>query len=467
MAARKAKSSAGKPSVPASFYPRDSRGRFVALADYQPRDAAGHFLPAKKIPKAVRVLVERARQQRRDAAAAQKAAKKKVARKRLSDEALAQKSFDATMQRVRLSLGALRLVEAATAATEAASRVAIDSKDAVESATASAVSSAQAARAAKFASRARGHAVEAQKNADACPPSSPLFDKAQKASLRAARYASLAERLSATASSAASSAAIAADRKKVEQERKKKRLEQRKRRRKEQDEEIRRLREEQKRIEEEEKKRAEEDKKRAEEERRRKVAEAEAAADEESRKKQLEDLYTPEVEEPEEPPMEGVVVTPEEILELELRRLRREAIKSGVHREIDSDPVLTRNPNTGTLGQTIRVGQMVNEDGLAENLAKIAGDVAEQILALDGGKPVWASFYLMEWAPAGGFVGSIDKVIASGASGTLVTSWQATKGKDDAGKLEKAVKHLFKSRLLGGRTAAFVEAMVIRNHRSK
>lgn len=453
--------------MPASFYPRDSRGRFVALADYRPRDAAGHFLPTRKIPKAVRTLVDRARQERRLAAAAAAAEKRKAKKKVVSEGVRAQASFDAATRSARLALGAFRIVEAAGQACQAASAVAVATSDAVEAATAAAVSATQAARAAKFALRARGHAKDAQRHADVCPAGSPLFDQAQKAALRAARYAAQTDGLSTAASDASSSAAIVADRKRVEQDRKKKRLEQRKRRRKEQDEEIRRLREEQKKIAEEEKKRAEEEKKRAEDDRKRKVAEAEAEADEDARKKLLEDLYAPEVEEPEEPTMEGVVVTPEEVMELELRRLRKEALRSGLHRESNADAVLVRNPNTGTLGQTIRVGQMVNEDGLGENLAKIAGDIAEQILALDGGKPVWASFYLLEWAPSGGFVGSIDKVIASGPSGTLVTSWQATKGKDDAGKLEKAVLHLFKSRLLGGRTAAFVEAMVIRNRQSK
>lgn len=370
--------------LPAAFYPRDAHGRFVPLAEYRPRDRKGHFLPKKKVPPAVRALVERAR-----------LAKAEAERREAERQA---------------SLGSERARKAALALAEKRRR----------------------ARAALEEERR----VRAEEEA--------------------------------------------------REDKKARKKEKRKERRKKEDEAIKQKREEAKQKAIEEAAQAKRDAEAAA------IAKAQAELDAAARAEELrsekERALLHEEEEPEyEPPatpgapgapgaadavMSGVIATPEEIMELALREMRDEAIEQGVLEIPQTDDVLTRNPRTGALGQTVRVGRMIDEEGLAEDLAKIAEDVAELIMGIDR-TYVYTSLQLTEWGPAGMFVGSIDKILSEGNRGILAGSWQGEGARnrntgavrDTPAKVGNAVRTLVRS-LRGSRRAAvtMVEAIYIRGY---
>lgn len=387
------------------------------MADYRPRDAQGRFLPAAKIPAKVRKAIQKAREVRRVAEEreAQRLAEERSERARKAAKALAARRRREFEERNRVK------VEAAEAERLAAER--------------------EAARLAAEAAEAARLAAEAA--AAAKPPKKPAL---------------------------------------TAEEKKARRKERRKELRREHDEEIRlqKLALEQRIAE--EKLRAEQAARDAVEAREREMIEAEARMDEQIRRQELEDLYRepevvpeiPQVPEERSVPaaagaaekeelMSGVVVTPEEIMELAMREMREEALLAGLYTVPRTDAVLVRNVSTRTLGMAIRVGRIINEPGLAEDLATVAKDVAEQILGVAPGSLVFVSIQMTEWGPVKGFAGSIDKVLASGANGTLAQTWQGTRGKNNADRVERAVLQVIRNKIVSSsRASAMVESITVR-----
>lgn len=391
------------------FYPRDKHGRFVSLVDYRPRDKHGRF---KKLPKKLSAAIEAAKRERYEKELAEQSRLAAERRERARNAALA---GAAKRRRIR---------------REAEELAALEERQ------------AEARR--EFE---KNEAERRRKIAE---------DEALKASERRLR----------------------------EETRKERAKRKRKERREREDAEIERLREQQKEIAEAEKLKLEEDRRSEKARHEQAVLDAEARAEEERARKALEEYarglregmevpeameppQVPEPGEPVEPPtMEGALVTPEEIIELALIELRDKTIAEGKLERTRTDSTLVRNVRTGSLGQAFRVEVMLRQEGLAEDLAEIAADVAEQIMGVDRGARVYVSILLTEWGSADGFVGSIDKVVAWGVFGTLVQSWQGVSGALTPEAVRRGVLKVFRDHMRHSpRSATLVEGIVIRGYK--
>lgn len=168
--------------------------------------------------------------------------------------------------------------------------------------------------------------------------------------------------------------------------------------------------------------------------------------------------------------LSGRLATPEEILEMALRETRDEALHQGMMQPFVPEPVLTRNTKNLSLGQAVRVGQMLNEPDVGANVEAIVLDIAEQIQGQEGADtPVYVSIRITEIMPVGVHVGSIDRIIAEGSIGTVIESWQGVAA-ESAGRVRtaaqvarSAAKLLSDLRRNQPRSMAYIEGVFVRS----
>jgi len=168
--------------------------------------------------------------------------------------------------------------------------------------------------------------------------------------------------------------------------------------------------------------------------------------------------------------LSGRLATPEEILEMALRETRDEALHQGMMEPFVPEPVLTRNSKNLSLGQAVRIGQMLNEPDVAANVQAVVLDIAEQIQGQEGSDtPVYVSIRITEIMPVGVHVGSIDRIIAEGSIGTVIESWQGVAA-ESAGRVRTAAQVARSAaKLLSDlhrnkpRSMAFIEGVFVRS----
>jgi hypothetical protein len=162
----------------------------------------------------------------------------------------------------------------------------------------------------------------------------------------------------------------------------------------------------------------------------------------------------------------GAIVRPEEILEMILREVRDAALMAGTMERFPAQDVLTRDSRSGSLGQAVPVARMLHEDGLAEDLAAVVQDVAEQVTGIDGADTkVYVSLALTECRATDDFVGSLDRIIASGQTGTVFQSWQGIRGMRSPRALAAAMMQLVaRLRAENPRAVVLVEGIFIRGY---
>jgi hypothetical protein len=168
--------------------------------------------------------------------------------------------------------------------------------------------------------------------------------------------------------------------------------------------------------------------------------------------------------------LSGRLATPEEILEMALRETRDEALHQGMMQPFVPEAVLTRNQKNLSLGQAVKVGQMLNEPDVGANVEALVLDIAEQIQGLEGSDtPVYVSIRITEIMPLGVHVGSIDRIIAEGSIGTVIESWQGVAA-ESSGRVRtaaqvarSAAKLLADLRRNQPRSMAFIEGIFVRS----